>query len=80
MDIAFHIARRYIQNYNLENLLDVLIELIDKHIDNEPYVFQGLYCISSCFELGNVNFYSDKLLSLLRKCTQYVATPKVFSP
>ena len=50
----------------------MLIELIDKHIDNESYVFQGLYSFSSCVAFGNVNFYSEKLLALLHKCTQYV--------
>lgn len=70
--VVLSIVRRYIQNYDIDNLFDRLVELINKHINNESYVFQGLVSLSSCIASGNVKFYPDKLLSLLYKCTQYV--------
>ena len=58
--------------YDLDSLFHMLVGLINKHIDNEFYVFQGLYSLSSCIAFGNVKFSIPDLLFLLHKCMKYV--------
>ena len=69
---ASSIARRYTLRYDLDSLFHMLVGLINKHIDNEFYVFQGLYSLSSCIAFGNVKFSIPDLLFLLHKCMKYV--------